>query len=175
MRTYRLVLIILILAGCKASSVVSTTESYSEDLSKYRPVLDEKSDSLVTSKPDVQEPITQDVNVFTKDVTFEIDSINQLLVQENASSSWDGYTIQIYRGNSRSEARQAANEAKSLFPDLEPEIMYYQPTFRVKMGSYFDRIKATKAFIEVKEYFPRALLLPEKLELQANEESNNEN
>lgn len=168
MRYYRLIVLLLIFASCKTSTVPSASADYYEDLSHLRPGI--TNDKGVTEIPVVEDQPESVSVTFTKDITLEIDSISRMIIQENKEKVyWDGYTIQIYRGNSRSDAQSALEKARDLFPEYDPSIRYYQPTFRVKMGSYFDRVKANKAFQEVKEYFPSALLLPEKLKLPKSE------
>jgi hypothetical protein len=162
MRNYRVIFFVFIIA-CKGSSITTSSEEYSEDLSYLREEI-----RFNIEEPDVVyvDSIAKNDFAFTKDITQEIDSINNLIILENIKKKyWDGYTIQIYRGNSRKSADEAIQQAKDLFPDSNPTLSYYQPTFRVKMGAYFDRIKANKAYYEVKEFFPNALLLPEKLEI----------
>lgn len=169
MRHYRIILLSFILA-CKGASLPSSSEEYYEDLSYLRPELSSETEVPADTMTSIPEDPYPDYSS-TADITEEIDSINRMVIRENSEKKyWDGYTIQVYRGNSRKEARASINKARDLFPESDPELIYYQPTFRVKMGAYFDRAKANKAFQEVKEYFPSALLLPEQLELPKSED-----
>ena len=52
-----------------------------------------------------------------------------------------------------------------MFPALEPIISYRQPTFTVKVGSYQSRLEAHKVFESLKQDFPLAVLIPERIEI----------
>jgi hypothetical protein len=170
MRVNRLVLLGLLVMACK-TQVPSSTSTYSEDLGVHRLDLtriQRVSDSIVT----IEEPV--DVAVAEKlptEITTEIDSVNQLIIAANREQKlWDGFVIQVYRGSSRSDAYSAQRNINDLYPEMETEVKYYQPTYRVKAGKYFDRLEAARDFQIIKEIYPRALLVPDKLPLQITNE-----
>ncbi|WP_421763298.1 SPOR domain-containing protein [Ekhidna sp.] len=158
MRTYRLV-ILLFLAACKATTPTSTSK-YSEDLSIHRKALSvDKKDSVNVSQELVSEPYTP----LTGHISMELDSIAKIAYLENKAGKYvDGHIIQVYSGNSRDEANEARSKMYEFFPELEPKISYHQPNFRVKAGRFTNRLKANRVYEQVKEEFPKALLIPER-------------
>lgn len=163
------ILIIIALAigsliGCKSSSVSSKSgpSEYNEDLSSLRPELEEIEEVI-----EPESFVENDVKVnYVDDLKEELDSVNQMIIAKNREIRYeDGFTIQIYTGNDR----QAANEAKErvllVDPDLDPVITYRQPSYKVKVGQYVDRLRAHEVYQSLKEEFPLALLIPERIQV----------
>ncbi|MBV6639457.1 MAG: SPOR domain-containing protein [Cyclobacteriaceae bacterium] len=167
MRYHRIGYIVFLagfLSACKTSVVsTSSTDNYQEDLSGLRPDL-----SAVAKSPD-NTPTTgsSSSNQYSSadlSITEELDSINKIIIQRNSEKKYvDGFTIQIYTGNDNEAAREAQEHSMLMFPDLEPVISYNQPTFKVKVGSYHNRLEAHKVFQSLKKEFPYALLIPERI------------
>ncbi|SNT19518.1 hypothetical protein SAMN05421640_2785 [Ekhidna lutea] len=158
MRTDRLIILLLILAACKASKPTSTSK-YSEDLSIHRPDMEVAVDSSGTT----QKAKTEAYTPLTGHIKQELDSIGRVAYLENKEGKYvDGFVLLVYSGNSREEANQARSKMYEFFPELEPKVSYHQPTFRVKAGRFTNRLKANRIHREVKEEFPRALLIPER-------------
>jgi hypothetical protein len=163
MRIDRLIILMLLMAACKPVQVVTTT-AYKEDLSVHR--LDFEPIDTQEKSSDVEFVDNSEAIYYPNEITSELDSVNQLIVNANIKRKyWDGYVIQVYRGNSRSDAYKVMEAMNDFFPTLDAKVSYYQPTYRVKAGSFFNRLKATRTYQDVKELYPRALLLPEKLPL----------
>lgn len=158
MRTYRLI-ILLLLVACKASTPTSTSV-YSEDLSIHRPVMvDVEKDSTEF----VQEVKSEPYVPLNGHIKMELDSISRVAYQQNKAGRYvDGYVIQVYSGNSRQDANDARYKMNEFFPELEPKVSYHQPNFRVKAGKFTNRLKANRIHQQVKKEFPRALLIPER-------------
>ncbi|MFH6984961.1 SPOR domain-containing protein [Marinoscillum luteum] len=162
MHTHRVVIGLLLigLIGCKTSSVPSSSEEvYKEDLAYLRPSLSEEI-------AEVPEPETPKLNATlpTGHLKTELDSVNQIIISNNRAQRYvDGYTIQIYTGNDREAATEAMNKAMSIDPQLDPQIQYYQPSYKVKAGQYINRLEAHEVFERLKVEFPLALLIPERI------------
>lgn len=163
MRAYRLT-ILLLLAACKATTPTSSSSSYSEDLSIHRPIMIPVDDESEEVSEEVQ---TEPYIALEGHIKSELDSIAKIAFEENKEGKYvDGYIIQVYSGNSRETANQAHYKMDEYFPELEAKISYRQPNFRVKAGKFTDRLKANRIHQQVKEEFPRALLLPERFLLK---------
>lgn len=149
------------LISCKTSSVTSTSFPYYENISRLRPDLNKKEEKL----KDTLIALNTTTNArYTSDIKIELDSVNQIIIEHNKSQRFvDGYTIQIYTGADRQAANDARNRAASLFPELDPQISYAQPTYKVKVGQYVDHLEAYKVFESAKKEFPLALLIPERI------------
>jgi len=162
MRANRLIFLFLLIVGCKAT-VPTSTITYEEDLSVYRPdLLDAPSQGSQDSS--IQE-IENNVPL-TGHIKNELDSISAISYEQNKKGKLvDGFIYQIYLGNSSEEARNVKEKADQLFPELKAEIFYKQPTFRVKCGSFTNRLEANRVFKNVKKSFPRSLLIPSRFTL----------
>ena len=163
-------LFLLLLGACKAAPVSSTNTVYREDLSVYRA---EKQEELATTdeteKPTI-DSVVLEPSTLTEHIREELDSVNAIIVQRNREKLlWDGYVIQVYSGLSRDAAYEARSRVRQLDLGLNPKVEYYQPSYRVKCGAYFDQLKAHEMHEHLKKLFPQALLLPEKIRLIRNE------
>lgn len=158
----------LFIAGCatqKKTTTTTQTGKYSEDLSVWRP----KVDAPATGNPEVTPEDSKRATAYVepkyavnKKLDAVLDSIDHFNLQRNFI---DGFTIQIYSGLKREDALNAKKELTSSLPDLESEVHYSQPNFRVKVGKYFNRIDAQRDYVEVKKYFPTAIVIPDKVAL----------
>jgi uncharacterized protein YebE (UPF0316 family) len=91
-------------------------------------------------------------------VLDSLDKLNQL------RRYVDGFTIQIYSGPKREDALGTkAKMVKAIGDELEADIQYTQPKFRVTVGKYFTKLEAQKDLIRLKNYFSNAILIPEKI------------
>ncbi len=162
----QLILVAAVL-GCKPSQVAHQTSGYEENLSAHRQdlVLEPAvpSDSVVVLPPTTPPE---------GHIGEELDSVISIIVQRNQEKRvWDGFTIQIYSGLSREQAYKSKETLQDVKPDLEARINYFQPSYRVKCGAYLDQLEAHRVHQELLEYFPNALLLPEKIPLVQSEEN----
>ncbi len=156
-----------ILTACKTSVVsTSSTDNYQEDLSVLRPDLADVIEAPKNTQTTATTPSAQYSSV-DMSIAEELDSINKVIIQRNSEKKYvDGYTIQIYTGNDNEAAREAQEHSLEMFPELEPAISYNQPTFKVKVGSYHNRLEAHRVFESLKEEFPYALLIPERIPIK---------
>ncbi|MEQ8365025.1 MAG: SPOR domain-containing protein [Cyclobacteriaceae bacterium] len=163
MRIDRLIVaLVIIVASCKPAKVATSSSgtAYKEDLSVNRPSME----------PLPEEPLdngSQEIAPAPKPlvghIKAEMDSINILIAQKNESIDYiGGFTIQVYTGLNREEADQAYELAMTLDQELSPEITYRQPSYKVKVGHYTSRLEANEIFQSLKEYFPNALMIPER-------------
>ncbi|CAN5459875.1 hypothetical protein BH23BAC1_BH23BAC1_02610 [soil metagenome] len=165
---FYLVLICLMpfLMSCAKRGVASKSKpaTFKEDISQYRPVFElNEGETAMEEEPfEVGRPAATPVN----DITFRLNNLlDSMQVRNSEQRLIQGYTVQVYSGNSR----EAANEAKSLvyklFPESRPETTYVQPNYKVKVGKYLNRVEAQKLFAKLKSDFPGALVIPEKISL----------
>jgi SPOR domain len=164
----------LLIVGCATQKKTSTASTggggkYTEDLSVYRPKPDQAPvtttttpGTTATQTPDArkQTAYVEPKYAVNKKVDVVLDSIDRYNLQSNAV---DGFTIQIYSGLKREEALNAKKSLNSALPDLEANVQYAQPNFRVKVGKYISRLDAQKDFTEVKKRFPTAIIIPDRV------------
>lgn len=165
MYTSRILVGILVIGaiGCKTASVsTASSEPYREDLSMWRPDLTGRKPAEVTNTgtPDAQ------ASSPTGGLKYELDSVNQIMTARNKLEHYvDGYTIQVYTGNDRQAATSAMQRVSEINPELNPQIQYDQPSYKVKAGQYIDKLKAHEVYENLKGEFPLALLIPERIRI----------
>ena len=152
----------IFLAGCAAQKGTTTSSQdgkYTEDLSVLRPKAeDEKATQAATDERKATAYVEPRHNV-NKQLDTVLDSINRINLNRKVI---DGFTIQVYSGR-REEALNAKKTLTSALPDLESEVQFTEPIFRVKVGKYFTRVEAQQDYTAVKRYFPAAIIIPEKI------------
>ena len=131
-------------------------------MSVWRPKVETQSADVKTPVEEgrKQTPYIEPKYAVNKKLDTVLDSIDHFNLQRNFI---DGFTIQVYSGLKREDALNAKKELSSSLPDLESDVQYSQPNFRVKVGKYFTRIDAQKDYVEVKRYFPAAIVIPDKV------------
>jgi len=161
-------IVVVWLASCASpkNTTVSSSQgaAYSEDLSIWRPKAETpaNNNNTTTNVPDnpKQTHYVEPKYAVNKKLDTVLDSIDQF----NRSKQFiDGFTIQIYAGLKREDALNAKKNLASSLPDLQSEVVYAQPNFRVKVGKYYTRLDAQRDYVAVKKYFPTAIVIPDKV------------
>ena len=93
-------------------------------------------------------------------------------IQEDYVNNWrkvgeiNGYRIQIaaYSGvNSKSQAEAARNSFNNLFPYTKSYLIYNEPYFKVRVGNYYTRLQAYKDLETIRETYPSAYIVQDKI------------
>lgn len=164
-----LMVILLLAFGCsKKTTTTSTADAgkYSEDLSVWRDKLikDDTAKSVVTQvSTEVKKDPTRYVEpkfAVNENLDIILDSISKINLENGYV---DGYTIQVYSGVKREEALNVKKDLTTSLPQLDSEVQYVQPNFRVRTGKYYDRLSAQKDYLAVKRYFPHAIVIPDRI------------
>lgn len=162
------VLYSFLMVGCASTQTTTTSttqgSSYSEDLTVWHPKI-EKTDTVIVSTADTRKatPYIEPKFNVNKQVDAVLDSIDRL---NQAKRFIDGFTIQVYSGLKKEDAMNAKKTLATSLPNIESEVQYSQPNFRVKVGKYYDRINAQKDFLLVKRLFPSAIVIPDRVAFQ---------
>ena len=158
-----------LLFGCASRIATGTsagTGKYSEDLSVWRPEATPAVDSAAA--PDT--PLRTRTNRYVEAryaVNAQVDTVLDSIYTENRERGFvDGYTIQVYSGIKREDALNVRKKLSQSLPDLDSEVQYRQPNFRVRSGQYFTRIEAQRDYLAVKRYFPNAIVIPDRIPIQ---------
>lgn len=160
----------IILAACASrvptSGTGSGTGKYSEDLSVWRPEAKAPADSAV-STGNSGERIRSNRYVEARySVDDQVDTVLDSIYEQNASKGViDGYTIQVYSGVKREDALNVKKKMSQSLPELESDVQYRQPNFRVRTGKYLTRLEAQQDYLAVKRYFPNAIVIPDRIEI----------
>jgi hypothetical protein len=166
------ILLIVFAAGCAPKTTTTSTSTntgkYSEDLSIWRPKDSMPPDTIKnrsTQNTQIQKSTALVEAKFT--VNNELDTVLDSIGRINkANGVIDGFTIQVYSGVKREEALNANKEISVALPDLDSDVQYVQPNFRVRVGKYYDRLEAQKDFLAIKKHFPNAIVIPERIPIQ---------
>lgn len=75
----------------------------------------------------------------------------------------DGYRIQLVSVYSKSEAQKVYQEFKNTYPSLAVNISYIEPTFRVRVGNFKNRIDAYRILMKIQGQFPGAFITTDKI------------
>lgn len=100
-------------------------------------------------------------------VTEEVNQVLDSIARFNKERLFvDGYTIQIYSGLRRDEAMNAKKRVMDVYKEVVTDIHYQQPKWSLKTGSYYTRLEAQRDLRKLKQIFPTAILVPEKVPLK---------
>ncbi|MEO7988337.1 MAG: SPOR domain-containing protein [Chryseolinea sp.] len=163
--SFGVILITLVLGSCATQKSTTTSTQggkYSEDLSIWRPKVEavDNSATAVTSSERKQTAYVEPKYAVNKQIDVVLDSMDRYNLSRNYI---EGFTIQIYVGSKKEDALSAKKQLTTLLPDMDSEVQYLQPNFRVKVGKYFNRLEAQQDYSEVKRYFSSAIIVPDKL------------
>lgn len=138
---------------------------YSEDLSWLRPSYEapEKLDETSEVERTIDYSNTFPASDVTAALNATLDSIDVL---RQGIRYIDGFTIQVYSGISSTEARRTRGKIYSLLPESDPKLSFDEPSFKVKIGKYYSRMEAQKLYAQLKEEFPNAIIIPERIYIQ---------
>jgi hypothetical protein len=157
---------VYVLAGCASTTTTmsSSPGKYSEDLTSLRPkVPPVKQDTVIASSSDTRRPSAYVEPKFA--VNDKLNTVLDSIDRFNLSRKYvEGFTIQVYSGK-REEALNTKKQLASIAPDVISEIQFTEPIFRVKAGKYYSRIDAQKDYASIKRYFPAAIIIPEKINI----------
>ena len=135
---------------------MNNERKYYEDLSYIRSTEKTKNYKTTTSVE----------NIIPRGINEELDSIiNIIKFESKTRNSIDGYTIQIYLGDDRSEAEKVEEKLNAIDSLIERKTVFTQPNYRVKVGHYYDRFKVNKDYNRLKKEFRNAIIIPEKIKI----------
>lgn len=76
----------------------------------------------------------------------------------------EGYRIQVYSGENKELANQAKELVYKIFPNADIYTIYKQPTYRIKLGDFIDKLEAIRVLdSKIKKPFPKALLISDNV------------
>lgn len=157
-------IVLLLVSGCKTTKQTTTTQDgkYSEDLSGLRPKVEEQTENNSIPEKTKRDPkvYVEPLHTVNKQLDAVLDSIDRINLTRKFI---EGYTIQVYSGMKREDALSVKKQLTTSIPKLESELQYLQPNYRVKTGKYFTRLEAEKDYEKVKQYFPAAIVVPDKI------------
>ncbi len=79
-----------------------------------------------------------------------------------------GFRIQLFYGSgsrSQSQASEVQSEFLKLYPDMGCYRVFQTPNFKVRVGDFRTKVEATKFLLELKQDFPEAFIVEDKIKL----------
>src|SRR5688572_13093181 len=150
MRFLFLILLVVFLVRCSptvtsSGSSTSAGGKYTEDLSHLRtsavtPV-DTTKKSPTTTADTRRDPshYVEARHAVNASLDAVLDSIDRINVSRGTV---DGFTIQLYSGISREEALDVKKQVSTALPNIDSDVQFVQPNFRVRAGKYVNRYDA---------------------------------
>jgi hypothetical protein len=160
--------------GC-ARNVPSTSQSndvkitnYEEDLSAVRPTY-ETSEEKLTEIPTSTDK--ENVNLFKgeepKNDNKEIEKVLEKIKEKNQSlTESQGFRISIFSENDRSGFESAKSFILQYYPELEIYESYSQPTYRVKVGDFMNRMDAERYYATLVSRFANSKIILDKIDVK---------
>lgn len=166
--------VLLFLAGCSSKVTTPGTApgpgKYSEDLSGLRTATESPTDTtknpaLVKNTDTKRDPLkyVEARHAVNAPLDAVLDSIDRINVNNGVV---DGFTIQLYSGIRREDALDVKKQLATALPQIDSEVQFVQPNFRVRAGKYISRFDAHKDFMSVKKYFPNAIIIPDRISIK---------
>lgn len=167
-----ILLFTLFLYECKPSNLRQTfsedarLSSYEEDLSLIRPKF--SSDLIEFSEEFVELDINIDnSSTNVQSIHGELQPKIEAMVQNNQNiSEVSGYRILVFVGNNKEEFEKARVYILQNFPNAELYVSYSQPTYRLKMGDFTNKLDAERYSSLIKNRFPNCKIIPESVSLK---------
>lgn len=150
------------LMSCKVSAQKNNSNNeYYEDISGLR--MQYKSQT-VESNNTKEQLLSNDIGKVVDDslrIAKKMDSLTSYLKANPIK--YAGYRILLYSGQSSEEANKIKKQFYLLNADDNVYTEYKQPSFRVKVGNYLNRIEANYYLEAYKKTFPNAMILPDQI------------
>jgi len=151
--------------ACKPTAVaVASDKEYYEDLSGYRRLpsittIENFEIDTATNNTEPAGPL-----VVNNDINQLLAQFSDSLAELNRKNGFiQGYTVQVYSGSSREAANKAKQQVYMVSPNAEPEVKWVSPNYKVKVGLFTEQLKAQKLYLTLREAFPGAILIPERI------------
>jgi len=159
-RNLFLCLFILTISSIMVKSQIHKKHKFSDDIAEFRPMY-EITDT-VSDEPgyNTQLPPVQDI-------TYYLDDFLDFIAKENGGKKYvEGYRVQVYSGEIRSEALLAKQKVYKKFPDTNVYTKYRQPNYKVRAGDFDNRLDAFRMYIALKNDISKMIVIPDKVKIK---------
>lgn len=168
MRAGLLFLLLVFAAGCarKVTGPGGPADAYQEDLAGLRRGPIEVADTV---KPgdSVKQQTERDPKRYVEArhaINKKLDNVlDSIRVQNLAEGTVDGFTIQLYSGSSLEEAMNVTKQFGITMPEMQAELEYVQPNYKVRTGKFYTRLDAQPHYLAIRRHFPNAIVLPARI------------
>lgn len=161
-------LVILSATACTRRATPSGSGSsgqlsdYSEDISHLLPKYEVEEKKASENKTPAESAKT----VFTDDNEKVNASLNKIIEHNKTFNNGQGFRIQVFSGNSRSDFENAKSYLLRNFPQMEIYESYSQPTYRIRVGDFLYYQDAEKISSALRQRFGTTRIVSEKINIQ---------
>ncbi len=157
-----LLLVFLSCARTPGTTSKSEATAKAEDLSAYRPKFPVPPAETATNTQTATEAT---VTVMPANhVNNRVLALLDTVANANKTIKYaQGYRILVYTGTERKVAMDIRRAVIDRIPEERDYLQYRQPTFRLKVGDYLNRIEAQQVLSRIKDISPNALIISDQI------------
>lgn len=158
---------IFLLTACAGSktttgSNASNASTKAEDLSAYRPKF--PAAPIPAAGSGAAEPAPVAAITPTNHVNNRVQALLDTVANANKSIRYaQGYRILAYTGTERKTAMDMRKALIDRIPEERDYLQYKQPTFRLKIGDYLNRIEAQQVLSRIQDITPNAMIISDQI------------
>lgn len=163
-------LVLLLVSACASSSVPASgtgsakaeTKSKvkaAEDLSPYRPKFTAEEPAGAAAQPSAALAPANHVNERVQVLMDTVASANKAIKYAQ------GYRILAYTGTNRQTAMDLRKSILTRVPDEQDYLTYSQPTWRLKIGNYYNRLEAQQVLLQLRDIIPNAMVISDQIDV----------
>ena len=162
MKSFLVILMIVLVSGCKTALNISAKKTvdyknYQEDVSQTLPVFPEFDQKVVQKE--------KPVSISNLAVDNKLAAVDQQVASENQLEPYfEGFTVLVYSGVDRVKAFDTQNSLNLFYPSMNARMQYEEPRYLLKVGSYKHRIEAQKNYSLLKQTFPSARIIQDRIQ-----------
>lgn len=95
-----------------------------------------------------------------------LDTLVQRHIELNKQSNGiSGFRVQVFFGSDRKAANDARTKFLQLYPEIEAYLVYQQPNFKVRVGDFRTQQEAQAIFRNLLTHFDKVFIVPDKINL----------
>ncbi|MFN8416709.1 MAG: SPOR domain-containing protein [Cytophagaceae bacterium] len=138
------------------------TQNYKEDLSQVRPTWEENVNNS-NSNQNTNTNASANFPATTEDDAVVLNKKLDSIAANRTLQEISGYRILVYSGTSSDESSKVRKQIYQYDPNLSVYTDFKQPTFRVKVGNFTDRVQANYILNDLRKQFPNAMIVPDMI------------
>jgi hypothetical protein len=137
-------------------------QNYKEDLSKVRPNWEEPN-VIPNNNNNTPSNNSSNFPTTTNDDAKVLDKKLDSIAANRNIQEISGYRILVYSGTSSDESSKVRKQLYQYDASLSVYTDFKQPTFRVKVGNFTDRVQANYILNDLRKQFPNAMIVPDMI------------
>ena len=131
-----------------------------EDISAYRPRYSVPESG--PGSPAGPVPVTP-----THHVNERVNALMDTVAAQNKAIKYaQGFRIMAYNGTDRKRAMDIRRAVIQRVPEQKDYLIYQQPSYRLKVGDYFNRVEAQQTLLLLQDIIPNALIIPDQINIR---------